>query len=99
MTLFYRYLCYNKEWSNTPAYKASAKKRVISNYNVTVFKAHGKPAQADVNCYCKMMSFLMLYSVTSFLRLKDITNTCKCMQQSPTIGRISSVQWRKVGRS
>ena len=33
--------------------------------------------------------------VKSHLRLKDVTNTCK----RPTIGEISSVEWRKVGRS
>ena len=50
-------------------------------------------------CYCKMMSVMALDSVTSFLHWKDITNTCKCMRHSPTIGGISSVQWQKVGRS
>ena len=74
-------------------------KRVISNDYVTVLKAHGKRALADVNCYCKMMSVVALDGVTSFLRLNDITNTCKHMLHSSTIGGISSVQWRKVGRS
>ena len=46
-----------------------------------------------------MMSVMALDSVTSFLRLKDVTNTCKHNTHSPTIGGISSVQWRKVGRS
>ena len=46
-----------------------------------------------------MMSVIALDSVMSFLRLKDVTNTCKLMQHSPTIGGISSVQWQKVGRS
>ena len=45
-----------------------------------------------------MTSAMALDGVTSFLRLKDVTNTCKRMQHSPTIGRISSVQWGKVGR-
>ena len=31
---------------------------------------------ADVICYWKMTSFMALDSVTSFLRLKDVTNTC-----------------------
>ena len=44
-----------------------------------------------------MMSFMGLDGVTLFLRLKDVTNTCKRMRHSPTIGGISSVQWRKVG--
>ena len=33
-----------------------------------------------------MTSVMALDSATSFLRLKDFTNTCKCMQHSPTIG-------------
>ena len=40
----------------------------------------------DVICYCKMTSFMMLYGVTPFLRLKDVTNTCKHMRCSQTIG-------------
>ena len=54
---------------------------------------------ADVFCYWKMMSFFALDGVTSFLCLKDITNTRKGMQHSLSIGRSSSVQWQKVGRS
>ena len=54
---------------------------------------------ADVIYCCKMTSVMALDGVTSFLRLKDVTNTCKCMRHSPTIGRNYSVQWRKVGRS
>ena len=38
-------------------------------------------------------------SVMSFLHLKDVTYLCKRMRHSPTIGGISSVQGRKVGRS
>ena len=37
--------------------------------------------------------------LTSCLRLKDVTITCKRMQRSLSIGGSSSVQWRKVGRS
>ena len=59
-------------------YRANAKKH-ISNNNVTVLKARGKCTLADVNCYCKMMSVMALDGVTSFLRLKDVTNTCKHM--------------------
>ena len=70
-----------------------------SNDIVTVLKARGKQALADVNCYCKMMSVVELDGVTSFLCLKDVTYSCKRMRQSQTIGRISSVQWRKDGRS
>ena len=31
---------------------------------------------ADVICYWKLTSFTALDCVTSFLRLKDVTNTC-----------------------
>ena len=48
---------------------------------------------ADVICYWKMMSFMVFDDVTSFLRLKDITNTCKLMGRSLSIGESSSVQW------
>ena len=54
---------------------------------------------ADVICYWKMTSFVTLDSVTSFLRLKDVTNTCKCMRRSLSIGESSLVQWRRGGRS
>ena len=47
----------------------------------------------------KMASFMALDGVTSFLRLKDVTITCKRMRRSLSIGGSSSVQWRKVGRS
>ena len=46
-----------------------------------------------------MTSFMALDGVTSFLRLKDVTNTCKRMRRGLSIGGISSVQRRKVGRS
>ena len=75
------------------------KKRAISDDIVTVLKACGKRALADVNCYCKMTSVGALDGVTSFLRLKDATYSCKRMRHSPTIGWISSLQWQKVGRS
>ena len=32
---------------------------------------------ADVICNCKMTSIMTLDGVTSFLRFKDVTNTCK----------------------
>ena len=73
------------------AFRANAKKRVISNKNVTVLKALGKRALADINGYCKMTLVMALDKVTSFLCLNDVTNTCKCMRCSPTIGGISSV--------
>ena len=46
-----------------------------------------------------MTSFMALDGVTSFLRLKDVTITCKRMRSSLSIGGSSSVQWQKVGRS
>ena len=53
---------------------------------------------ADVICYWKMMSFMALDRVTSFLRLKDVTNTRKRMRGSLSIGGSSPVRWRTVGR-
>ena len=46
-----------------------------------------------------MTSLMALDGVTSFLRLKDVTITCKGMQRSLRIGGSFSVQWRKVKRS
>ena len=43
-----------------------------------------------------MTSFMALDGVTSFLRLKDVTNTCKRMRRGLSIGGSSSVQRRKV---
>ena len=54
---------------------------------------------ADVICYWKMMSFMTLDGVTSFLHFKYVTNACKRMRRSLSIGRSSSVQWPKVGRN
>ena len=48
----------------------------------------------DVIYYCKIMSVMALDGVMSFLRLKDVTNTSKRMQHSPTTCGNSSVQWR-----
>ena len=42
------------------------------------------------------MSFVALDGVTSFLRLKDVTITCKCMRHSLSIGGSSSVQCGKL---
>ena len=50
----------------------------------------------DVICSWKMTSFMTLDSVTSFSHLKHVTNTCKRMQSSLSIGGSSSVQWRKL---
>ena len=43
-----------------------------------------------------MTSFMALDGVTSFLRLKDVTNTCKRMRRGLTIGGSSSVQRLKL---
>ena len=45
---------------------------------------------ADVICYWKMTSFMPLDGVTLFLRLKDVTNTCKRMRRGLSIGGSSS---------
>ena len=54
---------------------------------------------ANVISYWKMMSFVTLDGVTPFFSLKDVTNTCKPMRRSLSIGGSSSGQWRKVGGS
>ena len=41
---------------------------------------------ADVIFYWEMTSFAALDGVTSFLRLKDVTNTCKRMRRGLSIG-------------
>ena len=51
---------------------------------------------ADVICYMKMMSSMMLYGTLSFLCLTDVTNTCKRMRLSLSIGGSSSVQWGEL---
>ena len=85
-------------------YRANAKKTpVISNNNVTVLKAGGKRILDDVNCYCKMTSVMVLDGVTSFLRLKEVINTCKRMRHSQTIGGIFITamveSWKKLKTS
>ena len=54
---------------------------------------------ADVIRNWKNAVIRALGGVTSFLRLKDVTNTCKRMRRGLSIDGISSVQRRKVGRS
>ena len=44
---------------------------------------------ADVICYWKVTSFMALDGVTSLLRLKDVTNTCKRMRRGLNIGESS----------
>ena len=70
------------------------KKCDISNNNSQFWKREENAWIADVICYWKMTSFMVLDGVTSFLRLKDVADTC-----SLNMGGSSSVQWRKVGRS
>ena len=41
---------------------------------------------ADVILFLEMTSFMALDGVTSFLRLKDVTNTCKRMRRGLSIG-------------
>ena len=43
-----------------------------------------------------MMSYMALDGVTSFLRLKDVTITCKRMRRSLNIGGSSSVNGGKL---
>ena len=54
---------------------------------------------ADVICYWKMTSFMVLDGVTSFLRMRDDTKTNKQMRRSLSIGWSYSMHRRKVGRS
>ena len=48
------------------------------------FDSARKTTLADIIYCCKMMSFMALDSVTSYLHLKDLTITCKRMPHSPT---------------
>ena len=43
-----------------------------------------------------MTSVMALDGVTSFLRWKDVTYTCKYMRHTPTFGGISSVHGGKL---
>ena len=45
------------------------------------------------------MSFMALDGVTSFLHLKDFTNTCKPMRRSLSIGGSSSVHGGKLEKA
>ena len=49
---------------------------------------------ADVICGHKMMSFMALDGLMSFLRLKDVTNTRKRMRSSLSIGGSCLLQWQ-----
>ena len=50
---------------------------------------------ADVIYYQKTTSFMALDGVTSFLRLKDVKNTCKRMRRCLSIGGSSLAQEHK----
>ena len=52
---------------------------------------------ADVVCNRKMTSCMVLDGVTSFFRLKDVTNTCKRMRRGLCIGGSSSVHGKTQG--
>ena len=58
---------------------------------------------ADVICYWKMTSFMALGGVTSFLRLKDVTNKCKRMRRGLSIGgeffSAKAESWNKLKTS
>ena len=71
-------------------------KKVIHHTIIHSFESARKSALADVIYCCKMTSIMALDSLTSFLRLKKVTNihVCKRMPHSPTIGGNYSVQWR-----
>ena len=81
------------------AYRANAKKVWYIKQWFTVLKSRGKYVLPDVIYYWKMTSFMTLDGVTSFLLLKGVTNSCKRLRRSLSIGGSSSVQWRKDGRS
>ena len=86
--------CY-RLFEHTSPIEPMIKNRVISNNNSQFWKR----ALADVSCHCKNDAVMALDGVTSFLRLKDIKNACKHLRNSLTFCGISSLHWRKVGRS
>ena len=51
---------------------------------------------ADVISYCIMKSIMVLDGVTSFLRLKSVTNTSKGMRHCPTIGGVLQCNGEKL---
>ena len=53
----------------------------------------------DIICYWKMTSFMTLNGVTSFLRLKDVTNTCKRMRHRREFFRAMAESWKKLKTS
>ena len=67
---------------------ANAKKPVLNQTIMPLSRKHEKRVLADIICFCHVLD-----GVKSFSQWKEVTNTCEHMQHSPTIGRISSVQW------
>ena len=57
---------------------------------------------SDIICYWKMMSYMALDGMISFLRLVDITNTCKHMQHTEYWREFFSAMaesWKKLKTS
>ena len=57
---------------------------------------------ADIICYWKMTSYMALGGITSFLHLKDITNTCKSMHHTKYWQEFFSAMvesWKKLKTS
>ena len=79
------------------AYTANGIKRDISN-NYSVLKARGKCALADIIFYCKMTSIMALDGVTSFLRLKDVTNTRQSIYWREFFSAMAKI-WKKLKSS
>ena len=51
---------------------------------------------ADVICYWEMTSFVVLDGEASFLSLNDVTNTCKRVRRSLSIGGILQCNGAKL---
>ena len=74
------------------------KRCVISNDTVTVFKACGKHALADLNCYCKMTSVVALDGVTSFFMLKMLQIHVNICDTDQLLAGFLQCNGLKVGR-
>ena len=61
------------------------KKIVLYQTTIHSFESTGKLTSVAT---AKVTSVIALYGVTSFWRLKDLTNTCKRLQNSPAFGGI-----------
>ena len=58
----------------------------------------GRERNALANVITQMTSVMALDGVTSFSRLKDVTNICKRRRLSPTIGGMAE-SWKKLNAS